>query len=67
MLDYAAATTLIVQRLQSTGTADYSVSEIDNALTYALVGIVPADGVPGVTPGMALWPTEEEGIPWTLS
>ena len=36
MLDYAAATTLIVQRLQSTGTADYSVSEIDNALTYAL-------------------------------
>lgn len=36
-----------------------------DALTYAVVGIVPADGVPGVTPGMAPWPQEEE-IGWTL-
>jgi hypothetical protein len=37
-----------------------------DALTYALVGIVPAEGVPGVTPGMAPWPTEEENIGWTV-
>lgn len=37
-----------------------------DALTYALVGIVPADGVPGVTPGMAPWPTTEENIGWSV-
>lgn len=36
-----------------------------DALTYALVGIVPAEGVPGVTPGMAPWPAEES-LEWTL-
>lgn len=35
-----------------------------DALTYALVGIVPATGVPGVTPGMEPWP-EEENVGWT--
>lgn len=35
-----------------------------DALTYALVGIVPAAGVPGVTPGMEPWP-DEESIGWT--
>jgi hypothetical protein len=39
---------------------------VHDALTYALVGIVPAQGVPGVTPGMAPWPTEEENIGWTV-
>jgi hypothetical protein len=37
-----------------------------DALTYALVGIVPAEGVPGVTPGLAPWPEGEENIGWTL-
>lgn len=36
-----------------------------DALTYGLVGIVPADGVPGVTPGMAPWPDGEEEVGWT--
>jgi hypothetical protein len=36
-----------------------------DALTYALVGIVPPEGVPGVTPGMEPWPAEES-IGWTL-
>ena len=35
-----------------------------DALTYAMVGVVPADGVPGVTPGMVAWETEEV-IGWT--
>lgn len=35
-----------------------------DSLTYALVGIVPAEGVPGVTPGMEPWP-EEENLGWT--
>jgi hypothetical protein len=39
--------------------------DVHDALTYALVGIVPAEGVPGVTPGMAPWPTEPEQIGWT--
>ena len=36
-----------------------------DALTYALVGMVPAIGVPGVTPGLPEQPAEEF-IPWTL-
>lgn len=38
---------------------------VNDALTYAVVGIVPPDGVPGVTPGMEPWP-EEESLGWTL-
>ena len=34
--DYAAMTTLIVERLQSSGTADFSVAMIDNGLTQAI-------------------------------
>lgn len=37
-----------------------------DALTYAVVGIVPAEGVPGVTPGMVPWPTEDENLGWSL-
>lgn len=39
--------------------------DVHDALTYALVGIVPADGQPGVTPGM---PAEEpqQDLGWTL-
>ena len=36
MRDYAAMTTLVVERLQSSGTADYSVNEVNNGLTQAL-------------------------------
>lgn len=36
-----------------------------DALTYALVGVVPAQGMPGVTPGMAPWPEGEELVGWT--
>jgi len=36
-----------------------------DALTYGLVGMVPAEGVPGVTPGMEPWPTEPELLGWT--
>ena len=35
-LDYSAMTTLVTQRLQSAGTTDYTVSEVDNAITNAL-------------------------------
>lgn len=38
---------------------------VHDALTYGLVGIVPAEGVPGVTPGMVAWPAEED-LGWTL-
>jgi hypothetical protein len=37
----------------------------NDALTYALVGMVPADGVPGVTPGMAAQPADDS-IAWSL-
>lgn len=40
--------------------------DVHDALTYALVGIVPADGVPGVTPGMPAWPQEQESVGWSL-
>ena len=36
MRDYAAMTTLIVERLQSSGTADFAVALIDNGLTQSL-------------------------------
>jgi hypothetical protein len=36
-----------------------------DALTYALVGTVPAEGMPGVTPGMQAEP-EEQSIGWSL-
>lgn len=45
---------------------DGRFDNIFDALTYALVGMVAPDGVPGVTPGMAPWPTEAEQIGWTL-
>lgn len=38
---------------------------VNDALTYALVGIVPPEGVPGVTPGMEPWPEGEQNIGWT--
>lgn len=44
---------------------DGTHDNVFDALTYALVGVVPADGVPGVTPGMAEWP-QEESLGWTL-
>lgn len=38
-----------------------------DALTYALVGVVPPDGLPGITPGMPAEPvTAEDSIGWTL-
>lgn len=40
--------------------------DVHDALTYALVGMVPAEGVPGVTPGVAPWPTTEENVGWTV-
>ena len=36
MRDYAAMTTLITERLQSSGTADFSVAMVDNGLSQAL-------------------------------
>lgn len=50
------------EEVRKDGTHD----DVHDALTYALVGIVPAAGVPGVTPGMEPWPAVEEGIGWTL-
>lgn len=38
----------------------------NDALTYALVGVVPVAGVPGVTPGLPAQPDVEESIGWTL-
>ena len=35
-LDFAGMTTLVTQRAQSAGTADYTVSEVDNAINNAL-------------------------------
>lgn len=43
---------------------DGTHDNVHDALTYALVGIVPAEGVPGVTPGLAPWPAEES-IGWS--
>lgn len=43
---------------------DGTHDNVHDALTYALVGVVPADGVPGVTPGMEAWPAEDV-IGWT--
>jgi hypothetical protein len=40
--------------------------DVHDALTYALVGMVPAEGQPGVTPGLAPWPSEPESIGWSL-
>lgn len=50
------------EEVRKDGTHD----DIHDALTYALVGIVPSVGVPGVTPGMEPWPTEDESIGWSL-
>ncbi len=38
----------------------------NDALTYALVGVVPVAGVPGVTPGLPAEPEREESIGWTI-
>lgn len=40
--------------------------DVNDALTYGLVGMVPSAGMPGVTPGLVEWPTEEEEIGWSL-
>jgi len=39
---------------------------VNDALTYAIVGIVPAEGVTGVTPNIVIPSEDEEVIPWTL-
>lgn len=63
-LAYKKATALRPEQeeVKKDGTHD----DVMDALSYALVQIVPAEGVPGVTPGLALWPTEEENIGWTI-
>lgn len=38
----------------------------NDALTYALVGVVPVAGIPGVTPGLVAAPEAEDLIGWTL-
>lgn len=43
---------------------DGTHDNINDALTYALVGVVPAGGVPGVT--APSWPDEPEDIGWSL-
>lgn len=63
-LTYKKATP--VRMVQEEVRKDGQSDDVHDALTYALVGIVPAEGVPGVTPGMAPWPTEDEDLGWTL-
>jgi hypothetical protein len=62
-LTFRKATTLNPQ--PSEPRKDGTHDNVHDGLTYALVGVVPAEGVPGVTPGMAPWPVEMENIGWT--
>ncbi len=50
MRNYQAMTTLIVQKLQSSGTIDYSVSEIDNQIEESLKEMPTYDAFQNIVP-----------------